>query len=149
MVIINRALFLRALSRFEGTAPHVIQTLYVAPMIIASLIDLFCIQTHGRGPSDSPAFPLERDRLLDLLCGHVWPSLLEHFHLSIRITPGRTGRRTPCSTAARQCAGAAKDNAEVETRRATFHRHRQALRILAVRHFFISLLCGSRLSRHP
>lgn|ERR1017187_1430711 len=84
MVIFNRALFLRALSRFEGTAPHVIQTLYVAPMIIASLIDLFCIQTHGRRPSNTPALPLERDRLLDLLCGHVWPTLLKHFHVCIR-----------------------------------------------------------------
>jgi hypothetical protein len=59
------------LSCFEGTAPHVIQTLYVAPMIIAALFDLFCIQNHGRGPSDSPALPLERDRLLDLLRGQV------------------------------------------------------------------------------
>lgn len=48
MVIFNRALFLRALSRFEGTAPQVIQTLYAAPMIIAALNALLYIQNHGR-----------------------------------------------------------------------------------------------------
>jgi len=62
--------------------------LYSAAIIIAALIALFCIQNHGRGPSDSAALPLERDSLLDLLRGYVGPILLEHFHVSIRITSG-------------------------------------------------------------
>jgi hypothetical protein len=38
--------------------------------------------------SDSTAFLLERDRLLDLLGGQVGPTLQAHFHVSIRITSG-------------------------------------------------------------
>ena len=88
MVTFIGAQFGRTLSRFGGTAPHVIQTLCAAPMIIASLIDLFCIRAHGRGPSDSSARQLERDHLLDLLRRHVCPTLLKQFHVSIRITSG-------------------------------------------------------------
>ena len=77
MVIFNRALFLRALSRFEATAPYVIQTLYAAPINVAALSVLILYPKTSANPmallgfSDFAALPLERDRLLDLLCGHV------------------------------------------------------------------------------
>ena len=48
MVIFIGAQFGRTLSRFDGTAPHAIQPLYAAPIIIATLNALFCIQKHGR-----------------------------------------------------------------------------------------------------
>ena len=73
-------------------------------MIIASLIDLFCIQDHGRGPSDSSALPLERDRLLDRLCGHVFANTPGTFS---REHPNhfrhRTCRRPLYLAASRQC----------------------------------------------
>jgi hypothetical protein len=53
MVIINRALFLRTLSRLEGTVPQMGQTSLGCATIIASSIDLsrisgyrVCLQAH-------------------------------------------------------------------------------------------------------
>jgi hypothetical protein len=48
MVTFIGAQFGRTLSRFDGTAPHPIQPLYVPPIIVAALNAVFCIQNHGR-----------------------------------------------------------------------------------------------------
>src|ERR1035437_5610074 len=42
------AQFGRTLSRIDGTEPHAIQPLYAAPIIVATLSALLCIQNHGR-----------------------------------------------------------------------------------------------------
>jgi hypothetical protein len=98
--------------------------------------------------SDFPALPLERDRLLDLLRGRVGPILQAPFHVSIRITSGteligvlRTQPRPVNAWAATEICWVGIE------KRPFFHWHRHALRILAMRHFFISHLCGSLLSR--
>jgi hypothetical protein len=94
MVTFNGALFPRTLSRFEGTAPYAIQPLYAAPINVAALSVLILYPKTSANPmallgfSDFAALPLERDRLLDLLCGYVGLTIPEHFHESIRITSG-------------------------------------------------------------
>src|SRR5438477_12402966 len=82
--------------------------------------------------SDAVALPLERDRLLDLLCSHVRPILLKHFHVSIRITSG-TVLVDPFRTQTRPVnAWFATEPIWIGVEKGPFfHRHGYALRTLA------------------